>query len=406
VTESAAAPTKHALAIDGQRVLIDATAMPPQLGGVGRYLEGLLQGFETIGFHPWVVAKPAHVRYFRKIAPSARYLRSSSWLTLRGGRFLWEQTFLPKLAREIGADIIHSPHYTFPLNFEGGRVVTIHDATVMTDPQTHSRTKARFFSWWLARGYREDITLVAPSHATADEVTGSIGEPKNPVQVVYHGVDAETFCEPSADDIEAFRQAVGLKPGQPWIAFLGTIEPRKQVPDLIRAHAKLTAEDPTTPVLLIGGQRGWDLEAIHMLDQKPDRVIELGYLELEQLRALLGGSEFVVYASLAEGFGLPVLEAMQCGAAVITTRSTSLPEVGGDVAAYVDGTGVDALAATMRHLLDDEDERRERAEAGPGRAAEFTWTRAAIGHLEAYALEAKRRERARSSGAASSRARR
>lgn len=375
------------LASLGRRVLIDATAMPAQLGGVGRYLEGILQGFEEIGFVPWVVAKPAHVRHFRRLAPSPRYLQAPSWLAARGGRFAWEQLGLPRLAKRIGADVIHSPHYTFPVKFGGRRVVTIHDATAITDPQTHSRMKASFFTWWLKRGYRSDVQLIAPSQATVDLVTERLGDPKSPVEVVHHGVNSSIFYPPSEAEVHEFRQSVGLADDEHWIAFLGTIEPRKQVPMLLEAHAKLRAENPATPTLLIGGQRGWDTDAIRMLDEHPAGVKELGYLRLEQLRALLGGSDLVVYASLAEGFGLPVLEAMQCAAPVLTTRATALPEVGGDVAAYVDGNDADELADEIRRLLDRPEERGERAAAGPDRAARFTWAEAAQAHVLAYRVE-------------------
>lgn len=380
-----AASADGAAPIDGSRVLIDATAMPAQLGGVGRYIEGLLQGFEEIGFVPWVVAKPAHVRHFRRLSPSPRYLQSPSWLAARGGRFAWEQVGLPRLAASIGADVIHSPHYTFPLSFDGRRVVTIHDATAITDPETHSRMKAGFFTWWLERGYRSDVELIAPSQATVDEVSARLGEPRTPVRVIHHGVDAGVFHPPTDEEIAEFRSSAGLGEDERWIAFLGTIEPRKQVPMLIRAHQRLRAADPSTPTLLVGGQRGWDAEAVRLLDERPEGVRELGYLRLEQLRALLGGSELVVYASLAEGFGLPVLEAMQCAAPVLTTRATALPEVGGDVAAYVEGDGEEALAEAIRRLLDDDEERRARAAAGPGRAVAFTWADAARAHVRAYA---------------------
>lgn len=381
------APSEDPTPIDGARVLIDATAMPAQLGGVGRYLEGLLQGFEEIGFVPWVVAKPAHVRHFRRLSPSPRYLQAPSWLAARGGRFAWEQIGLPRLARKIGARVIHSPHYTFPLAFDGRRVVTIHDATAITDPGTHSRMKARFFTWWLERGFRADVELIAPSQATVDEVSERLGEPGAPVRVIHHGVDGGVFHPPTAAEVAEFREAAGLGSDERWIAFLGTIEPRKQVPMLLRAHARLRAEDASTPTLLIGGQRGWDAEAVRLLDERPEGVRELGYLRLEQLRALLGGAELVVYASLAEGFGLPVLEAMQCAAPVLTTRATALPEVGGDVAAYVDGTDEDALVDAIRSLLANPEERRARAEAGPARAVRFTWADAARAHVRAYGGE-------------------
>lgn len=373
-----------ASAFDGASLLIDATSLPPKLGGVGRYIEGLLQGCAELGLEPWVVAKPMHLEHLRAVCPDARVVPSPGWIGARRARFLWEQVGLPRLARRLGADVIHSPHYTFPLRWRGHRVVTLHDATMFTDPAAHSRLKAVFFGWWIRRGYRSDVTLIAPSRATVDAISAHIGQPRHPVYVAHHGVDAEVFHEPTADEIAAFRQRVGLGPAERWVAFLGTIEPRKQVPRLLRAVAELRAKDAAFPRLLVGGQRGWDAEAVAMLDARPDGVTELGYLELDELRALLGGAELVVYPSIAEGFGLPVLEAMACGAPVLTTPVTALPEVGGDVAAYTSEAEAGDLAPTMRALLDDEPGRRAMAAQGPVRAAEFTWRAAAAVHVEAY----------------------
>jgi glycosyltransferase involved in cell wall biosynthesis len=204
------------------------------------------------------------------------------------------------------------------------------------------------------------------------------------------GAYPAVFAPPTPQAIDEVRAAIGLKPDQPWIAFLGTIEPRKNIPVLIAAHAALREEDPQTPVLVLSGARGWDEAANAALDRNADLppdvrpVIEAGYLPLELLSAFLGGSELVVYPSLGEGFGLPVLEAMSTGAAVLTTRRLSIPEVGGDAVDYAE-PDVRSLATRMRALLDDPDRRARLAAAGLARSARFTWSECAAVYTRAFA---------------------
>lgn len=375
------------------RILLDFTSLPPQLGGVGRYLEGLATGLAAAGRRPMLVVRPDHESHFRTLAPEAQIALAPAWINRRGLRFVWEQFGLPPLARRVGARAIHSPHYTFPLApFARGlrRVVTVHDATFFSDPHAHSTIKRLFFKTWIRAGVRADVQLVAPSQATADEVSKYAGRPRRPIVVAYHGVDPQVFHVPSAAEVSEFRATHELGDAQ-WVAFLGTIEPRKRVGELIRAHRVLqdeyTSRGDTAPLLLISGQRGWDADAAAELDaaaaRADGRVRELGYLPLDELRSLLGGASAVVYASIAEGFGLPVLEAMASGAAVITTKLSALPEVGGDAVVYTE-PDAQAIAEALRTLLSDESLRARMAAAGQERAARFTWEACARTHRDAY----------------------
>lgn len=371
-------------------VLLDFTSLPPQLGGVGRYLEGLAVGLEQCGERPSLVVRPEHAVRFQELAPHARIVLAPSWIARRGMRFLWEQTGLPRLVRATGAAALHSPHYTFPLGRRSWRrIVTVHDATFFTDPGAHSRLKRVFFRWWIRRGVRADVHLVAPSEATATEIGQHAGEPRRPITVAYHGVDREVFHEPDAGEVESFRAEHSLDDSA-WISFLGTIEPRKRVGELIRAHRSL---GPEAPLLLVSGQRGWDEDAARELDDERanprSRVRELGYLPYAQLRVLLGGAEVFCYPSIAEGFGLPVLEAMASGVTVLTTNRTALPEVGGDAVVYAEPDAGE-LALALTALLEDAPARAEFRRAGLARAAEFTWRRCAVAHLVAYGLPAPR----------------
>jgi glycosyltransferase involved in cell wall biosynthesis len=301
---------------------------------------------------------------------------------------LWEQVGLPRLARAIGADVIHAPHYTLPLLCRTPVVVTVHDATFFTSPELHLPVKGRFFRGWTRIAVRRAALLVTPSQATADELQRLLGQARGPVRVIPHGVDHERFHRPSPQEAVRLRAELGL-PGD-YICFLGTLEPRKNVPGLVRAWSAACEHRPEPAALVLAGARGWDTTLDDAVAQVPAglRVVRPGFLPDDLLPALLGGAVVVAYPSLGEGFGLPVLEAMACGACVLTTRDLALPEVGGDAVAYAASPGVDDLAAALTELLDDPARRSQLARAAGARAEGFTWENAAAAHREAYALAA------------------
>jgi glycosyltransferase involved in cell wall biosynthesis len=200
------------------------------------------------------------------------------------------------------------------------------------------------------------------------------------VDVAHLGVDPSRFHVPSAQELSAVREHLGLD-GE-YLAFLGTLEPRKNVPALVRAWSAL----PDPPALVLAGGRGWDEEIDRAVAEVPvgHRLLRPGYLPLEMLAGFLGGAVLVAYPSLGEGFGLPVLEAMACGAPVLTTAILALPEVGGDAVAYTE-PDAPAITAGLAGLLDDGPRRAQLAAAGRVRAAGFDWRACARAHLTAYA---------------------
>ncbi|HEY0639200.1 MAG TPA: glycosyltransferase family 1 protein [Pseudonocardiaceae bacterium] len=365
-------------------MLLDATAVPADRGGVGRYVDSLAGALNADGARLTVVCQPRDADLYTRIAPDSRVVPAAEQVATRTARLTWEQANLPVLARRLGADVVHSPHYTLPVASPVASVVTLHDATFFTDSVLHSSVKARFFRAWTRASLRRATLCVVPSRSTADELVRVAGADRRAMHVAYHGVDTERFHPPSPDEVAAVRTRLRLG-RTPYVAFLGALEPRKNVPALIRGFARACRDRRDPPALVLAGQPGWDTQIERALESVPHRirVIRAGYLPFENLAGFLGGAALVAYPSLGEGFGLPVLEAMACGACVLTTRRLSLPEVGGDAVAYC-GIGAGDIAAELSDLLDDPARRSALSTAAQQRAKDFTWPASAAVHREVY----------------------
>ena len=366
------------------RVLLDATAIPADRGGVGRYVDSLVEALDAAGAALSVVCQHRDAESFSRLAPRSRIVSTAEELGSRPARLAWEQTTLSRLANRLPVDLIHSPHYTMPLSASVPVVVTLHDATFFSDRGLHAGLKGRFFRAWTRTSLRRAAVCVVPSRATAAELVRFARADGGSMVVAYHGVDRMVFRVPEPAQVRAVAGYLGLDDRQ-WIAFLGTLEPRKNVPALVRAYIRAMTTREDRPALVLAGSPGWDLGVEPAVAAVPAgmTVLRPGHLPFDLLPGLLGGAQVVVYPSLGEGFGLPVLEAMACGAAVLTTRKLSLPEVGGDAVAYT-GTGAGDIAAALSELLDRPERRAELSAAAVARAAKFTWAASAEAHHTAY----------------------
>ncbi|KZM33917.1 glycosyltransferase family 4 protein [Oerskovia enterophila] len=366
------------------RILLDATAVPADRGGVGRYVDELVPELAAAGIDLTIVVQHRDVEHYRRLAPDASVVAAPAWTARRPARLLWEQTGLPMLVRRIKPDVVHSPHYTMPLLTRTPVVVTLHDATFFTTPELHLRSKAVFFRTAIRVAARRAARLIVPSRATRDEVVRLVGARPEKFTVAYHGVDHGLFHPTTVAEQSRVRESLGLAEAS-YVAFLGTLEPRKNVPALIRGWVAACTDRVDPPALLLAGGRGWDDKVDAAIEAVPAHltVRRTGFLPLEDLPAFLGGAVVVAYPSLGEGFGLPVLEAMACHVPVLTTRELSLPEVGGEAVAYC-GTDAASIGRELAGLLDDPARRGMLAEAAAERAVGFTWAAAARLHAETY----------------------
>ena len=375
----------------GPRVLLDATGVPADRGALGRYVDGLIKALAEAGCDLALACQRADEERYSRLLPGVLIAPGPPAIAHRPARLAWEQSGLPLVATQVEADVIHSPHYSMPLRPGMPTVVTIHDLAFFTAPDTHSPVTATFYKAAIRTSARRATRLIVPSKATRDEVVRVLEADSTKIDVAYHGVDHSLFNRPGQAQLERVAGRLGLH-GRPYVAYLGTLEPRKNVPALIAGWAEAVADLDEPPALVLAGGTGWSDEVDDAVAAVPAhlRLVRPGYLHFTDLPGFYGGALIVAFPSTGEGFGLPVLEAMACGAPVLTTHRTSLPEVGGDAVAYTE-PDAESIKTALRSLIDDRAQREALGDAGYARSLEFTWAASAQAHMACY-------ERAASAG--------
>jgi glycosyltransferase involved in cell wall biosynthesis len=306
----------------------------------------------------------------------------------RPGRLVFERLRLGSVLRSMGVQVHHGPHYTMPSRSPVPCVVTIHDCTFFDHPEWHVRSKAAFFRRAIRRAARQAAVLICVSQVTEDRLRAWC-DVRAPVVVAPHGVDHRRFTprEPAVGADHALLASLGVPVDRPLVAFVGTLEPRKGVVPLVAAFDQVARRHPDA-VLVLGGQTGWGMaetERALAAARHPERIVRTGYLPDEAVPALLRRAAAVAYPALEEGFGLPALEALACGAPLVTTEGTAMAEMAGDAALLVPPGDVTGLADALATAL-QEGRATARRVLGLAVAGERTWEASVALHRHAYAL--------------------
>jgi glycosyltransferase involved in cell wall biosynthesis len=363
------------------RVSLDATAVPANPAGAGRYvleLAAALGGRDDVAL---TVLTRRGDRGRWATPGGSRVVEAAP--EVRPVRLVWEQVRLPRLLAGLGVDVHHAPHYTMPRRARLPRVVTFHDLTFFDHPEWHERSKVALFGRAIRAASVGADAIVCVSRTTAQRLEALLA-PTVPVHVIPHGVDQARFGPDDPGGDAELLSALAVRP--PYVAFVGTLEPRKDVPTLVRAFDRVAAARPDLS-LVLAGTRGWGARAVDAAvagAASRDRIARPGYVPGDAVPALLRGAAAVAYPSLAEGFGLPALEAMACGAPLVTTEGTAMAEVTGDAALLVPPGDEAALAEALQALLDGDADGERRRRRGLELAAGYTWDASAAGHVEVY----------------------
>jgi glycosyltransferase involved in cell wall biosynthesis len=304
---------------------------------------------------------------------------------------LWTHVRLSVELWRHPVDVVFVPAHVVPLAAPGPVVVTIHDLGYRYEPQAHPWQSRLYLEWSTRWSVRRATRVIAISRTTRDDLHRFYRVPDEKIRVVSHGVDRHLTPQPVPTQ-QKLRDRYGLR--GPYVLYVGTIQPRKNLVRLVRAFERLANDEPDLE-LVLAGRRGWMAapveQAIATSRYRP-RIHLLGYVPEEDLPALYSAAAVVALPSLYEGFGLPVLEAMACGVPVVASNRGALAEIAGP-ALLVDPLAIDTLAAALRQALDPR--LRERlVSAGLEHARRFSWEeagRATLAVLEEAAVAGRRR---------------
>ena len=300
-------------------------------------------------------------------------------------RSRWWSFGLPLHLREQNFSLYHGTNYNVPPWANCPTIITVHDLSLLLHPETHETRLVELARRRLPVMARAAAHVLTDSESVRSEILDALGLEAARVTAVPLA-PRPAFRPVPPEESHGVRRRLGVE--DDFLLFVGTVEPRKNLLALVRAFDLLTHETSLRPQLVIAGRKGWLTEELYeLVERSPSssRILFTGYVTDEELCALYTSCRVFVYPSLYEGFGLPPLEAMACGAAVVASRIPVIEETAGAGAArLVPPTDAEALASALAELLTEERERERLAAAGRERAASFTWERTARLTLEVY----------------------
>ncbi len=373
------------------RVAIDVSCLVARpLTGVGYYTRDLLRTF-LMGHPEWQAslfassAKPA-AGLACELGVEAHALRTLRWPT-RLKNAMWTHLEWPPIEWFAGrADIVHGAFHLLPASRKARRIATVFDLSALRCPDTRTTANFRMHLKLLRHAAARADALIAISESCRNDVIELLHVSPERVHIVYGGVFMDEFTVPLDEArLRACRERFGLEGN--YFIHLGTLEPRKNLPRLLEAYARVRARHRDCPRLVLAGQAGWMYDAVFETIERLGlraSVVTTGYLERADAVCLLRGAYACVYPSLYEGFGLPVLEAMAARTPVLTSCVSSLPEVVGKEGILVEPESVDSIEVGLDALIERRADALTRAEAAFERARMFTWARSADMLAETY----------------------
>lgn len=355
-------------------IVVDCRSVHQRMGGIGRAALELVRAMSDLSEGHRIsmiigaeAAREVSVDGVRTIPVDAAMIDEA-----------FEQLHLPALLEELRADVYLNSTFSIPaIKTVSGQCAFIHDVVFEDCPEYVEPGLRKYLSKWSRfTAFHADLVLTGSDHAKSRISKVYDVNPETIVRV-YHGIAPSCFEQPSQHEVARVRDRYALR--GPYLLYLGSVEPKKGIPELLKAFEGLSRKEFDGELVLAGGTEGppidWDAQI--RATRCSGRIKRLGYIDEADKRALLAASALFVYPSRYEGFGLPPLEAMALGIPCVVSNQTSLPEVVGNAAIITDTSVVSEFTSALVKGFHDDQCRSQCRRAGPERAREFTWERAA-----------------------------
>jgi glycosyltransferase involved in cell wall biosynthesis len=372
------------------KLAFNAVPLLSPLTGIGQYADNLLREFDldeqtnTYKFYGsnWAFERASNQqikaagvlkKIIRHVVPNARAL----------SRGVQQFRFSAGVKR-FKPDLYHEPNY-LAFHFDGPTVITVHDLSWIRYPEMHPIERVRAMNKYFEPALRRATRIITDSQFVKDELVDVFGVNATHITPVYLGAE-EMFRPMYSSETQQILQNHGLQHGAYWLG-VGTLEPRKNLQLALSAFMRLPKVDRQACPMVLVGMKGWRTDALEA--QLAPLVLSgevrvLGYLSRAELVTLMAGAKALIYPSVYEGFGLPLLEAMCCGVPVITSNVSSLPEVVGDTGILIDPLDIDGLREQMLKLRHDENLCKRMGAAALGRSKQFSWAQCAQNTMQVY----------------------
>lgn len=353
------------------KIGIDIQTTQGQKVGFGFYVDNLVKSLQKID----------HKNKYFLFKPSFKIQKDLS----TPGRWLWDQMRLPKLAREKGIDILHQPCFSVPFFYKGKVIVTAHDIISRLFPQNIPFFSRMFFSYWMPLSYRKATKIITISESTKNDLIRVLKIPKSKIKVINLAAGREFRPIGDKQKIGSIKKKYEIAGN--YFLHVGTLEPRKNLSFLIKVYAVAQKKDSNLPKLVITGKKGWYYQQLFDLVDElklAGRVIFTGYVKEKDIPYLYNGAIAFLFPSIYEGFGLPLLEAMASGVPVISSNTSSMPEVIGEAGILLPPDNRKKWIGAIIRISNDKNLHRKLHENGLKQAKKFSWEKCAQQTLEVY----------------------
>lgn len=350
------------------KIGVDVRSLSVPITGIGQYTLELLDAMVDLG-HEWVLYSHKPIINGRWDRPNVM-IRTMN-LKARPFSMIWSQCMLPYLLKNDSIDLFWAPGHRLPLYMSSNQatVVTIHDLVWKRAPETMRKFSRFLESLFMPRAVHKADALIAVSTSTFHDLIEEFNGVSEKISIVHEGIPTlKQNLNSEASNLECIKS--------PYILFVGTLEPRKNLRRLLEAYSSMSQEIRKNYSLVIAGGKGWGTEKLHTIIKElsiESSVITLGYVTNEDLVNLYKSSSLFVMPSLYEGFGLPILEAMSFGTPVLTSNVSSIPEVTGDAAILINPHDILSIQSGLEKILTDSNLQREMSTKGRIQAQQFSW---------------------------------